>query len=89
MSSSKSIFPTRLVIYGLATFLLYIDDSRAILMGNSEFKRNIIEKRYLGVIEDAFEAVLGFRVSVSLRLSSEQNSVNSGNTGLPPPLLRC
>ncbi|HPU17397.1 MAG TPA: DnaA N-terminal domain-containing protein, partial [Bacillota bacterium] len=34
--------------------LVYIDDSRAILMGNSEFKRNIIEKRYLGVIEDAF-----------------------------------
>lgn len=65
--------------------LVYIDDSRAILMGNSEFKRNIIEKRYLGVIEDAFEAVLGFRVSVSLRLSSEQNSVNSGNTGVAAP----
>ena len=79
-------FPTRLVALVWRLITCYIDDSRAILMGNSEFKRNIIEKRYLGVIEDAFEAVLGFRVSVSLRLSSEQNSVNSGNTGVAAPL---
>ncbi len=43
-----------------------LDTERAKLSVNSEFKRNIIAEKYLGLIADCFAKILGFRVEVTI-----------------------
>ena len=46
--------------------LITIDDDRAVLTCDSEFKLGIIKNRHINKIEDAFEAVLGYRVELDI-----------------------
>lgn len=45
--------------------LISLDGSRVVL-SIGEFKRRIVEQKFLGVLKDAFEKVMGFSVEVSL-----------------------
>ncbi len=43
-----------------------MDDTTVYLSVKSEFQKNIIEGRYLNLLKDAFEEILGFEVSISI-----------------------
>ena len=52
-----------------------MDDSRAVLSCNSEFKYAIIMKRHRQTIAEAFSAVLGYPIEIDIILKTEEESL--------------
>ncbi|HBL85474.1 MAG: hypothetical protein A2Y17_06150 [Clostridiales bacterium GWF2_38_85] len=51
--------------------LAYVSEDTAYLVADNEFKKDIVEKKYLNEIKDQIEKVLGFPVSVAVTLKNE------------------
>ena len=62
--------------------LFHLDDKRAVLLGKSEFKSDIARKRYKKLLEDKFNDVLGFPVTVYV-FSEEKGGVPADYLTLP------
>lgn len=53
--------------------LVLLTEETAVIVNKRDFKRDILISKYKPVIEQAFETVLGFPVSVDIRSSESQN----------------
>ncbi len=53
---------------------------RARLSVNSEFKRDLIAEKYLGLLSDCYEKVLGFKVEVTIEYVPDVDTLNKYNT---------
>ena len=51
-----------------------MENSVVYLYVKSEFKKNVIEEKYLSLLEEAFENTLGFRVKVEIYCEEEEDS---------------
>ena len=62
--------------------LITIDDDKAVLTCDSEFKLGIIKNRHINKIEDAFEAVLGYRVELDISAAETEQKEDAGISSL-------
>jgi chromosomal replication initiator protein len=65
--------------------LLSLDDKEAVFKINSDFKLNIIRSKYLDVISDAVESVLGFRVEVRVVSLQQEEGLTQTKFKTPVP----
>lgn len=51
--------------------ILSLDDDTAVIQVFNEFKKNIIEKRFMGSLADSFQSVIGYPIEIKLQLKQQ------------------
>ncbi|MBQ8859291.1 MAG: chromosomal replication initiator protein DnaA [Clostridia bacterium] len=77
--------PTVFELWFNDLILLSLDDKEAVFKINSDFKMNIIRSKYMGVISDAVESVLGFRVKINVVSRQQQEGFSQTKFKTPAP----
>lgn len=54
-----------------------LDEKQAVLLIPTEFKKNIVEKRYLSVLKEKLSEILGFEVEIKLISSESEESLKT------------
>ncbi|OGO88348.1 MAG: hypothetical protein A2Y15_00835 [Clostridiales bacterium GWF2_36_10] len=69
-STTMSLWFNQLTLYSL-------DEKQAVLCATTEFKKNILEKRYLPVVKEKLCEILGFELDIKLISSESEESIKS------------
>ncbi|PKM63416.1 MAG: chromosomal replication initiator protein DnaA [Firmicutes bacterium HGW-Firmicutes-21] len=69
-STTMSLWFDQLTIFSL-------DEKQAVLLAPSEFKKNILDKKYISVLRERLCAVLGFEVELKLISAESEDSLKS------------
>ena len=67
--------------------LLSLDEGRAVFKINSDFKQNIIQNKYTGVLSDALREVIGFEVEVEITSTENKEGISVPNFTREAPSL--
>ena len=57
--------------------MLSLDDKQAVLLAPTDFKKNILEKRYLSVLKEKLCEVLGFEVEIKIVSSESEETLKA------------